>query len=60
MVKKRAQVLSWFTHNLQVKSDHFLQLILLDYCSLIIQYMIQYMECLFEKTFVIFDRLSIK
>ena len=38
------------------KSDNFWELILLFYFRLIIQYM----EFLFKKTFVIFDILSIK
>ena len=38
------------------KADNFSELALLNYCCLIIQYM----EFLFDKIFVIFDRLSIK
>ena len=56
LLKNSAQVISWFTHNLKLKVENFLELILLNYCCLIMQYM----EVLFEKTFVIFDRLSIK
>ena len=37
-MKKWAQVLSWFTHNLQLKSDNFSELILLNHCCLIKKY----------------------
>ena len=56
LLKNSAQVFSWFTHNPKLKLEKFLELILLNYCCLIMQCM----EVLFEKTFVIFDRLSIK
>ena len=56
LVKNWAKVLPLFTHNLQLKLDNFSELILSSFCSLIVQYM----EFLFEKTFAIFDRLSIK
>ena len=57
MVKKRAQVLFQFTPNLIeliLSQKMFSELILSSYCCLIIQYM----EFLFEKTFVIFDRFN--
>ena len=47
---------SFLIHSqLQLKSDKFSELILLNYWCLIIQYI----EYWFEKTFAIFDRLSI-
>ena len=42
--EKLAQVLPWFTHNLQLKSDKFLELISLNYCCLIIKYMKFWLE----------------
>ena len=56
LVKKWAQFLFWFSQNLQLKSDNFSEPILLNYCSLILQYM----KFLFEKTFFVFDRFSNK
>ena len=37
-MKKWAQVFSWFTHNLQLKSDNFSELILLNHGCLIKKY----------------------
>ena len=56
LVEKWAQFLFRFSQNLQLKSDNFSEPILLNYCSLILQYM----KFLFEKTFFVFDRFSNK
>ena len=36
LVKNQAHFFSWFTYNLQLKPDNFSELILLNYCCLII------------------------
>ena len=56
LVKKRAQTLFRFSQNLQLKSDNFSEPFLLNYRSLILQYM----KFLFEQTFFVFDRFSNK